>query len=319
MGEWLERRQWWIGAAVLGTVAVLVIVSVLTGGQARTIVSTVGASVGNAGPAPAEPGPASEPTSAPPDGGPQVASADALAPAPGLLIVHTGKLRLRVDALEGGIDRVTSIVVDAGGYVAASQTSGTGAGATASLDLRIPAAAWDRALTAVRGLGAVLDQQIGSDEVTGQVIDLDARITNLRATEAALQAVMAKATKIPDILEVQEQLTQTRGEIEELTAKATELRDRAAFGSLTVQLSLPAPAPTPTAAPSRAPLWDPGRDAQLAGEQVVRIGQLGTTAAIWIAIVGIPIIVAIALGLGIVRLAWIGARRLRWIARRAPA
>ena len=52
--------------------------------------------------------------------------------------------------------------------------------------------------------------QVQTQAVTGQVVDLGARITNLRATEAALQAIMIQATKIPDVLEVQGKLTEVR-------------------------------------------------------------------------------------------------------------
>lgn len=313
MEDRLERRPTAAIVLFVGAIVVLVGALVFMGGQTSKILSTVGASVSNG-----DPGIASAPEAQPaptsaPAGGPEIASADALAPAPGLLIVHTGKLAVRVDAIPAVLDRVSSIVTRAGGYVAASRTSGTGAGATATVDLRVPAARWDETLTAVRGIGTVLDQEIGSDEVTGQVLDLDARVANLRATEAALQAIMAKATKIDDILAVQKQLTDTRGEIEQLTAKAAGLRDRAAFGSLSLTLSLPAPAATTAPVPSRPPVWDPGRDAALAGGTLVRIGQLGTTGGIWLAIVGLPIVVAILLALGLLRLAWLGARRLGWL------
>jgi len=318
MERWLERRPTAAIILFVGAIVILVGLLVFTGGQTQQILSTVGAPVSNGQPGSAS-GPEAQPapTSAPT--GPQIASADALAPAPGLLIVHTGKLAVRVDSIAPAIDRLSGTVTGAGGYVAASRTSGTGAGATATVDLRVPAARWDQTLTAVRAIGTVLDQEIGSDEVTGQVIDLDARVANLRATEAALKAIMARATKIDDILSVQKQLTDTRGEIEQLAAKAASLRDRAAFGSLSVALSLPAPAATPSPAPSRPPVWDPGRDAALAGGTLVRMGQLGTTAGIWLAIVGIPIAVSILLALGILRLAWIGARRLGWLGGREAA
>jgi hypothetical protein len=125
-------------------------------------------------------------------------------------------------------------VADAGGFVAGSKESGTAADASAVVDYRIPAAAWEPTLARLRALGTVRGQEITSDEVTGQVVDLGARIANLRATEAALQAIMARATRIDDVLSVQKQLTDTRGQIEELTAQKGGLEDRAAFGSLAV-------------------------------------------------------------------------------------
>src|SRR5689334_778644 len=314
MVGWFERRPALTGGLLLGGLAFVLLVVLMAGGNhVATVLSTVGAAIppeaagngvdsggtGRGGPTT----PVTPVTGAAPSGGSEIASADALAPAPGLLIVHTGSLRVRVDAVPAALDRISAIVVGAGGYVASSKASGTGSDATATVDVRIPAPAWDRSLTQLRGIGTVLDQEIGSEEVTGQVIDLDARVANLRATEAALQAIMAKATKIEDILDVQKQLTDTRGEIEQLSAKSAGLRDRAAFGSLAIELSIPAAAPTPTPVASKPPLWDPARDAELAGGKLVRIGQVGTTVAIWLAIVGLPIVLAALIGLGLLRLA----------------
>jgi hypothetical protein len=307
----------WTAAAVAGAVVLVTFVGLaFLGGQTSTILSTVGSSVGPNPDVAAQPQGAGqpdrpEPTPASGTGstaGGQVADADALAPAPGLLIVRTGTLRLEVGAVPEALERAAAIVAAAGGYVAASKETGSGVDSGGSIDLRIPATAWDRTLGSLRELGTVRGQDIGTEEVTGQVVDLDARVANLRATEAALQAIMAKATKIDDVLDVQRQLTDTRGEIERLVAKAASLRDRAAFGSLSVALVLPA-IPKPTVAPSVAPGWDPARDVDLATGKLVQVGQAATTGGIWVAIVGVPILLAGVLGAILLRILWLLARR----------
>ena len=143
--------------------------------------------------------------------------------------------------------------------------------------------------------------------------DIGARIANLRTTEVALQAIMARATAIKDVLDVQEQLTATRGEIERLVASKTDLEDRASYGSLTVTFGLP-PRPEPTPTPAVSPGWNPGADVEEASGQLVSIGQATTSLGIWLAIVGLPLLIAgsvIAFGsLQLIRLGrWILARR----------
>jgi hypothetical protein len=166
-------------------------------------------------------------------------------------------------------------------------------------------------MAALRDLGMIRDQEIKSQEVTGTVADLGARIANLRATERSLQAIMARAARIQDVLDVQKQLTDTRGQIEQLTAQESGLRDRAAFGSLTVTFQLPAPAPTAR----RTPVWDPATDVGAATATLVRVGQRGTSVAIWVAIVGVPILlvalIALAVAWSAYRLATRRSRRSR--------
>src|SRR5262245_56598474 len=97
----------------------------------------------------------------------------------------------------------------------------------ALITYRIPSARWDDALDALRGLAAkVLNEDTQAVEVTGQVVDLDARLSNLRSTELALQSIMTKATRISDILDVQNQLTSVQGQIEQLTAQKNHLTDQ---------------------------------------------------------------------------------------------
>jgi hypothetical protein len=181
---------------------------------------------------------------------------------------------------------------------------------------RIPSAAWESTLAALHALAAtVVSEQITTEEVTGQVVDLTARIANLRATEAALQAIMARAMKITDVLDVQEQLTTTRGEIEKLVADKEHLEDRAAYGNLAVTYRLPV-APSPTATPVPAKGWDPADDVARASGKLLRIGQTTTSVGIWLTIIGLPLAIG---GLIILFVSWQLHRLTRWLIRRREA
>jgi hypothetical protein len=304
MTEDHPRLTFGIIVVVLGLFVVLLI---FNGTQVSTILSTVGSSVGGGTSGNVEPQPETPAaTSGSGSGGGTTQGKVAAAVQPALLIVRTGKLSLQVSgppALSSTVSSAADLVTAAGGFVAGSKERGTAGDASATVDYRIPAAAWERTLAGLRGLATVQSQEIGTEEVTGKVVDLGARITNLRATEAALQAIMARATKIDDVLDVQKQLTDTRGEIEELTAQKAQLEDRAAYGSLTVLFTVPA-APKPTATPRPSPVWDPGKDVEEATTKLVHVGQRATTAGIWFTIVGLPILTALALAVGIAWLIW---------------
>ena len=173
----------------------------------------------------------------------------------GPLIVRTGQLTLEIAVLDDALADAEAAVTAAGGYVAASQRQGDGESAGATVTYRIPAERWDATLAALRAVGTkVLSEQTASEEVTSQVVDLGARLVNLRATESALQAIMTRAAKIPDILEVQAQLTGVRQEIDKLTAQKLSLEKQAALATLTVGFSLP-----PTVAVTQVQEgWTPG-------------------------------------------------------------
>jgi hypothetical protein len=220
------------------------------------------------------------------------AQSDSAPDGSGPLIVRTGQLDLQVADLEAAIRAAETAVTAVGGYVAGSQRSGDADQASASVMFRIPAARWTETLDALRKLGAkVLGEQTSSQEVTAQVVDLGARLANLRVTETALQAIMEKATKIPDVLAVQEQLTDVRQQIEELTAQKQTLENQAALASLTVNFT-PPPAVAVTQVREG---WDPAREIDQAAAALVGLGQGLAGAGIWLLIVWLPIVLIVGL------------------------
>ena len=298
-------------AAILGGIAAVALVGLLLlGGQTSMILSNVGNAIGdpgNGGPLAGGGTGGGDTTGEPPppdQTGGQVADANAIAPE--LLIIRTGQLTIEVGDLDAATAAARERVVAAGGYVSGSDQTAGGADASAAVTFRIPASRWDDALAAVQGIATrTRNLHVETEAVTNQVVDLRARITNLRATEAALQAIMVKATKIPDVLDVQAKLTDVRGEIERLVAEKTHLEEQAAYGTLTVTFVLPA---TPVVEEVQAG-WDPAADADAATATLIGFGQQLVSIGIWVGIVGIPIGIGFAILIAFTVLAWRVARR----------
>jgi hypothetical protein len=297
---------------IAGTIALggvmLVAVLVLLGGQTSTILSAVGASIpsgdggASGGGSTRVPGGDGSGGDATEPGGDEIA--DAAAAPPELLIIRTGSLELEVGDLPAAVDEARRQVAAAGGYIDSSEESAAGGEAGASVVYRVPADHWDATVAAIRGVATeVRHATVHTEAVTEQVVDLGARIANLRTTEAALQEIMNQATKIPEVLEVQAELTGVRGEIEQLDAHKENLENRAAYGSLAVTFRLPA---TPVTQEVQQG-WDPATDVDRATGLLIGLGQTLTTAGIWLAIVGLPMFVAIVV-------VW---RAVRLVSRRA--
>lgn len=209
----------------------------------------------------------------------------------GPLIVRTGSLALEVKDIDASLLQARARIVGLGGYVADTDRSNADDQAMALVTYRIPAGRWDDALDALHGLATrVVGEQTKSVEVTGQVLDLGARIDNLRATERALQAIMIQATKISDILEVQNQLTNVQGQIEQLSTEKAHRSDQAALGSLAVTYAVPIVAVAHVSSG-----WDLSAEIDRALAQLVTMGQGVTVAAIWLAVVGLPIVASLLL------------------------
>lgn len=218
-------------------------------------------------------------------------------------IVKTGQMSLEVGGIDDAVGRAEAAVTGLGGFVDSSNQYGTGDQTVASITFRIPVAKWDEALADMRKLGSrVLSEQTSTADVTTQVVDLDARISNLQSTETALQAIMARASAIPDVIAVENQLSDTQGQIEELTAESKQLKDQAAMSTLTVSFQLPS-----SVISQATQDWTLSSQIDQAGAALVRIGQGLATFLVWIVVVALPIGIALALLVGI----GLAVRRLR--------
>ena len=316
------RRPTWFAPAV-GLVAIVVLglaSMVMLGGQVSGVLSTVGSSVGGPyGPgAVVEDDPAEEPGSDPGseddgDGPGEDDDVDGAvpgrvitaAPRAGLLVIKTGNLTLKVDGIDSAVSTAAARIASLGGYVSGSDRSGTGRDAVATVRFRVPVAEWDAAMAAMHGLAIeVLLEHSTSDDVTARVVDLQARIRNLRVTEQALQAIMDQATVIKDVLTVQAELTVTRGRIEQLTAEQVTLEEQAAYSTLAVTFVLE---PAPVLVEQQAG-FDPATEVDAASASLVGILQGVATAGIWFGIVWLPVLVALAV---VALVAWLVVRRLR--------
>ncbi len=210
MEESTSRARARLIAAVIVVVLVAAAAATLLGGQTSQVLSTVGSAVGDTS---GQPGSAVNPvrgaapgvgTAGSESSGSGSEVADVAIGPPTLLIVRTGTLELEVASLSSTVAQAGVVVASRGGYTSGSTESAASSDASATVEYRIPAAAWDATLDGLRGLAStVRHQQVETKEVSGEVVDLGARIANLRATEGAFQAIMARATKISDVLAVQ--------------------------------------------------------------------------------------------------------------------
>ena len=225
-------------------------------------------------------------------------------------IIRTGSLQLDVVDVRDALRKGRDLVIGFGGYIGASQQYTDGDNVTATVSYRLPVERWEDALDAFRALGDPIGEQTDAVEVTDQIVDLDARIRNLKASETALVRHAAEAQRIADLLEIESRLSDVRGQIEQLTAQQKNLVDRAAYATLDVTYG------TEIAAVQQAAKdWDPKAEVDRAGASLIGFLQALTSAGIWFAIVWLPILIAAGVVVAIVLFI---ARRLGLIRRIQP-
>jgi anti-sigma factor RsiW len=155
------------------------------------------------------------------------------------LIARTASLSLVVKDFGSVEAAVKAVVARHSGYIGELSTSTPpDAAKTFSATLRVPSAQLEPALAELKQLGRADQESQAGEEVTKQYVDLAARLKNSRATEERLLGVLRNNTgKVKDVLEVENEISRVRGEIEEMEADQRALQARIDFATITLSVT----------------------------------------------------------------------------------
>jgi hypothetical protein len=161
-------------------------------------------------------------------------------------LIRNGSISLLVPDIEGALAAVRGLANGEAGYLSDlsdERPAGGGAARSASLDIAVPADRFDGTLERLAALGGVRSRSVSAQDVTDQLVDDGARLRNLRRTEADMLRIMDRSGRISDVLDVENQLSSVRDQIERLDAERASLAGRVAYASISVSLSTDAGAP----------------------------------------------------------------------------
>ena len=110
------------------------------------------------------------------------------------------------------------------------------------MTLKVPGDRFDSLVDAVAFLGETRSKQIGTEDVTDQVVDLEARLRAGRAAADRLQQLIARSASVAEVVGVEAELAKRTAEIESLEGRLRVLRDRVDLTTVTASFSRPQPA-----------------------------------------------------------------------------
>ncbi|MBC8077781.1 MAG: DUF4349 domain-containing protein [Chloroflexales bacterium] len=208
---------------------------------------------------------------------------------PSRKIIKNADFILEVEDVDIGLSRLGDSAAQFGGYVLETKTDASqDTYKTGLLRMAVPSDRFESMLQRVReGARRVLSEQSSGVDVTGEFVDVQSQIGNLEATQARLRAFLDKATTVEEALRVNAELTNIEGQIGQLKGRLQFLSQRAAYSTITVQLR---PVAGATPAPEPAAAWDAAEVAEGAYRMLATIVQALATVAIWLAVLGLPLL-----------------------------
>jgi Domain of unknown function (DUF4349) len=152
-------------------------------------------------------------------------------------VVYTASLSVAVDDVRDAAAQSRVIAAAAGGRLHDEQSSGSADSASATLVLKVPPDRFDEVLDELGALGDERSRTVKADDVTAEVVDLEARIKSAAASVDRTRASLAQATTVAEIVVVEGELASREATLEQLQGQQRVLAASVALATITVALA----------------------------------------------------------------------------------
>lgn len=156
-------------------------------------------------------------------------------------LIRTGTVEVEVDDYDAARTNLSQETRRLGGFVSDSSeqvhTRGNQTWTTGKIVLRVPKDNFSALVSQAKRTGEVQSASTSTKDVTKQLVDIEARLKNLKAQREKLRSLYEDANDTENVLEIQERLSEVQSEIERLEAERKSLKRQVAYSTLTVQLN----------------------------------------------------------------------------------
>ena len=174
-------------------------------------------------------------------------------------VISQASLTVEVEDVGTAITQLRVFVESVGGFIEHVSTSDGPQPGRGSATIRVPAEQFNHTIDRIEAFGEVLGQSLGQTDVTGDAIDLAARLRSERSAEASLLKLLDRAVSVSDVLTVERELGRVRANVERLQGQLDFIERSVALATITVTFALP---PDPTASAPSASLRIEVRDVE---------------------------------------------------------
>jgi len=223
----------------------------------------------------------------------------------GRKLVKTVDLDLIVGDTGATSEKAQALAAELGGYVSAMSADRRAGLMYCSMTLRVPVGRLDDAVNRLKALAQeIRRQEMKSEDVTDQYVDLGARLKTLEATEIELRQLLAESRqrqqKADDIMAIYGKLTEIRSGIEQIKGQLQSMDNLTTLA--TIHLAL---VPAESARPVVSDGWHPAQTVRNSVRALLAILRGIADVAIGAVIVLGPLVAIVGGG------AWVVMRILR--------
>ena len=154
-------------------------------------------------------------------------------------IISSASVSLEVEVVEDAIDQVRAIAEGVGGFIEQLSSSGEPGHERANITVRVPQASFLATLDRIEDLGKVRNRNLGTEDVSEQFIDLEARLRSSLQEEGSLLSLLDRAGVVSEVLAIERELFRIRADIERYQGQLNFLERRVDLSTISISLSPP--------------------------------------------------------------------------------
>lgn len=151
-------------------------------------------------------------------------------------LIRNARIGFQSDDLEKTSERLMKLTKQFEGYISNDESNNNYGQSRHNLTVRIPAENFDAFL---KGVGEGVDEfdykNISTNDVTAEFLDTEARIKTKKELEIRYLAILNKANSVKDMLEIERELNNVRGEIELAQGRLKYLKNQVGYSTFYIE------------------------------------------------------------------------------------
>jgi hypothetical protein len=172
-------------------------------------------------------------------------------------IIFTAEMTVAVSDVGAAGEQATREVERLGGFLFGQRTTGSPS-PSSILTFKVQPEDFAAALAALSSIGELRSQNVTASDVTERIVDLESRIQTAAASVGRLRALLAEATDIEAIVELESELLVRETELETLRGSLRTLQDQVALATIVLEITQAAANPQLTLEATAYPVHDSG-------------------------------------------------------------
>lgn len=150
-------------------------------------------------------------------------------------IIKTGRVSFETDDLGKTRDWVSGLIKNNGGTISSDREDKYGQRNGQNLTVRVPVSKFDKLISEISdGVQKLESKEVTASDVTEEFIDVEARLGAKKALESRYLELLKQAKNLNEMLQIEKQLTDIRGEIESVEGRLKYLQNQVAYSTLDI-------------------------------------------------------------------------------------